>query len=86
LPEDIRTHDSVLLLDPQMSSGGAALMSVQVLIDHGVTENKIVFVTYSASKTALHRLNKVFPSLRIVVCTIVNDFEERWIGERYFGC
>ena len=69
-----------------MSSGGAALMSVQVLIDHGVAENKIVFVTYSASKTALHRLNKVFPDLRIVVCTIVNDFEERWIGERYFGC
>ncbi|KAG9245252.1 uridine-cytidine kinase-like protein-like 1 [Calycina marina] len=86
LPEDIKTHDSVLLLDPQMSSGGAALMSVQVLIDHGVTEDKIVFVTYSASKAALHRLNKVFPELRVVVCIIVSDFEERWIAERYFGC
>ena len=26
LPEKIKTHDSVLILDPQMSSGGAALM------------------------------------------------------------
>ncbi|KAH8602135.1 uridine kinase [Bisporella sp. PMI_857] len=86
LPEDIKLHDSVLLLDPQMSSGGAALMAVQVLVDHGVAENKIVFVTYSAGKVAIHRLNKVFPELKVVVCTIVNDFEQRWIGERYFGC
>ena len=26
LPEKIKTHDNVLILDPQMSSGGAALM------------------------------------------------------------
>src|ERR1700712_235399 len=34
LPENIEKHDSVLILDPQMSSGGAALMAVQVLVDH----------------------------------------------------
>jgi len=69
-----------------MSSGGAALMAVQVLVDHGVAEKKIVFVTYSAGKTALHRLNKVFPELKIVVCSLTDDLEQRWIGERYFGC
>ena len=86
LPENIETHDSILLLDPQMSSGGAALMAVQVLVDHGVPEDKIVFVTYLAGRLGLNRLTKVFPGVRVVVCTIVADFEERWIEKRYFGC
>lgn len=86
LPENIETHDSVLILDPQMSSGGAALMAVQVLRDHGVDEERIVFVTYFAGRLALNRLTKVFPGVKVVVCTIVADFEERWIEKRYFGC
>jgi len=86
LPGDIATHDSVLLLDPQMSSGGAALMAVQVLVDHGVPEDKIVFVTYFAGRMGLNRLMKVFPDIKVVVCMIVADNEERWIEQRYFGC
>ncbi len=86
LPNDISTHGSVLLLDPQMSSGGAALMAVKVLVDHGVPEERIVFVTYSAGKTGVNRLLKVFTGVKVVVCRLVEDFEERWIGGRYFGC
>ncbi|KAM3074620.1 Uridine kinase, variant 3 [Clarireedia jacksonii] len=86
LPDDIDKHDSVLLLDPQMSSGGAALMSVQILVDHGVPQEKIVFVTYTAGKMGLNRLTKVFPDVRVVVCTIVQDFEERWVEKKYFRC
>ena len=86
LPFDIATHSSVLLLDPQMASGGAALMAVKVLVDHGVAERKIVFVTYSAGKVAIKRLMKVFPDIKLIVCRIAEDFEERWIEQRYFGC
>ncbi len=86
LPSDIGTHDCVLLLDPQMSSGGAALMSVQVLIDHGVKEESIVFVTYFAGRAGLARLNRVWPKVRVVVCKIVPDYEGRWIEGRYFRC
>ncbi|MCJ1374642.1 Uridine kinase [Loxospora ochrophaea] len=86
LPEDISIHEGVLLLDPQMSSGGAALMAVRVLIDHGVPEDKIFFVTYFAGKMGIKRLLKVFPEVKVVVCRIVEDFEERWIERRYFGC
>ncbi|KAB8230629.1 pre-rRNA-processing protein ESF1 [Aspergillus alliaceus] len=45
LPGRIEEHTTVMLLDPQMSTGGAALMAVRVLIDHGVEEHKIIFVT-----------------------------------------
>ncbi|MCJ1385328.1 Uridine kinase [Xylographa soralifera] len=86
LSTDISTHASVLLLDPQMSSGGAALMAVRILVDHGVLETRIVFVTYSAGKTGINRLLKVFPEIKVVVCKVVDDFEERWIETRYFGC
>lgn len=86
LPADISSHDSVLLLDPQMSSGGAALMAVKVLVDHGVPEQRIVFVTYFAGKMGVNRLLKVFPKVKVVVCKIVEDFQERWIEKRYFGC
>lgn len=86
LPADIKHHDSVLLLDPQMSSGGAALMAVQVLVDHGVPQEKIVFVTYFAGKMGLNRLTKVFPAVKVVVCEVVKDYEERWVEKRYFGC
>ncbi|CAL8578279.1 Uridine kinase [Xanthoria parietina] len=86
LPEDIASHSSVLLLDPQMSSGGAALMTVRVLVDHGVEASRIVFVTYSAGKMGLNRLLKVFPDVRVVVCTIVEDYHERWLEKKYFGC
>ena len=86
LPHDIESHDSVLILDPQMSSGGSALMAVQVLVDHGVPQEKIVFVTYFAGRMGLKRLNKVFPGVSVVVSEIVADNEERWIEKRYFGC
>jgi uridine kinase len=86
LPDNISTHDCVLLLDPQMSSGGAALMAVRVLVDHGVPEKNIVFVTYFAGKMGLNRLLAVFPEVRVVVCRVVDDYEERWIEKRYFGC
>lgn len=48
LPASIQDDGLVLLLDPQMSTGGAALMAVKVLVDHGVPEDRIVFVTYLA--------------------------------------
>ncbi|KAI9798042.1 MAG: Uridine kinase [Candelina submexicana] len=86
LPHNIANHDGVLLLDPQMSSGGAALMAVRVLVDHGVPEEKIIFVTHFAGKMGLNRLLKVFPGIKLVACKVIDDFEERWIEKRYFGC
>ncbi|KAI0401820.1 uridine kinase [Xylaria palmicola] len=86
LPKDINKHESVLLLDSQMSSGGSGLMAVQVLVDHGVPQDRIVFATYSAGRVGLHRLTKVFPEIAVVVGNLVPDIEERWIENRYFRC
>ena len=86
LPSNITSHDLVLLLDTQMSSGGTALMAVHVLIDHGVPEERIVFVALLAGKIGLNRLCKVFPEVRVVLGETVDDNEDRWVERRYFGC
>ncbi len=61
-------------------------MAVQVLVDHGVAQENIIFVTYFAGKMGLNRLTKVFPDVKILVCMIVADYEDRWLENRYFGC
>ncbi|KAF2162572.1 hypothetical protein M409DRAFT_69130 [Zasmidium cellare ATCC 36951] len=86
LAEDVSKHKRVLLMDPQMSSGGAALMAVRVLLDHGVEEHRIIFVTYLAGKNGLNRLMSVFPEIKVVVCRVVGDMESRWVEQRYLGC
>jgi uridine kinase len=86
LARDIDTHATVLLLDAQMSSGGSALMAVQVLLDHGVSSERIVLATYSAGRMGLQRLTSCFPAIAVVVCHLVEDIEERWIERRYFRC
>ncbi|OGM46298.1 uridine kinase [Aspergillus bombycis] len=86
LPENIQKHTTVMLLDPQMSTGGAALMAVRVLVDHGVEEHKIVFVTCAAGKIGLKRLSTVYPKVRVIVGRIEEEQEPRWMERRYFGC
>jgi uridine kinase len=86
LPYKIEEHSTVILLDPQMSSGGAALMAVRVLVDHNVEEHKIVFVTCAAGKRGLQRLTAVYPGIKVVVGRIEEEGEPRWIEKRYFGC
>jgi len=86
LSADIHDHQTIMLLDPQMASGGAALMAVRVLVDHGVKQCRIVFVTYLAGRLGLKRLMSVYPEIRVIVGTIVDDEEPRWIEARYLGC
>ncbi|KAH6989363.1 uridine kinase family-domain-containing protein [Ilyonectria sp. MPI-CAGE-AT-0026] len=86
LPDDIKNQESVLLIDTQMASGGAALMAVQVLVDHGVPQERIVLATYSAGKIGLHRLTSVFPEITVVVCNMLDTPDERWVEQRYFRC
>ena len=86
LSDDISGHHMVMLLDPQMSSGGAALMAVKVLVDHGVAEKRIVFVTMFAGHMGVRRLMRVFPDIKVVLAEIGDDGIDRWVERRYFGC
>ncbi|KAJ5521659.1 hypothetical protein N7527_005774 [Penicillium freii] len=86
LPSQIEEHATVILIDSQMSSGGAALMAVRVLIDHGVEQGRIIFVTCAAGERGLKRLTAVYPKINVIVGRIEEEGEPRWIEKRYFGC
>ncbi|KAF2265836.1 uridine-cytidine kinase-like protein-like 1 [Lojkania enalia] len=86
LPLDLAKSGLVLLLDSQMSTGGAALMAVRVLVDHGVPEDRILFVTYLAGHVGVNRVLGVFPDVRVVVARLGDDMEDRWVETRYLGC
>lgn len=86
LPSKVSEHGLVLLLDAQMSSGGAAVMAVQVLIDHGVAENRIVLVAVTAGRTGVGRILHGFPDVRVVIGRLVSDEEQRWVETKYLGC
>jgi len=86
LPSNIAEHGLILVLDPQMSSGAAALMAVKVLVAHGVPEERIVFVTYLAGRVGVNRVLRVFPGVRCVIAKMGDDMEGRWVEARYLGC
>jgi uridine kinase len=61
----------VFLADAQIGTGAAAFMAIRVLLDHGVSQERIVFITLLASaKGGIHALEKAFPKVRIVVAGI----------------
>jgi uridine kinase len=86
LPTSIKNDGLVMLLDPQMSTGGAALMAVRVLVDHGVPEDRIIFVTYMAGRNGVNRVLNAFPAVRVVIARMGEDMEDRWVETRYLGC
>ena len=61
-------------------------MAVRVLIDHGIKEDKIVFVAYTAGRRGVARLMNAFPAIKMVVARLVDDNEDRWVELRYLGC
>ncbi|BEJ08138.1 hypothetical protein CcaverHIS641_0502230 [Cutaneotrichosporon cavernicola] len=66
----------VLLLDSQMGTGAAALMAIRVLLDHGVPESNITFLTFLVSRYAVHSVHRAFPSVRIVTAAVDDELDE----------
>jgi len=44
-----------------------ALMAIRILLDHGVQEENITFITILASACGLRTLARVFPGVKVVV-------------------
>lgn len=93
LPAQIN-QSYVLLFDAQIATGMAAIMAVRILLDHGVCEERIIFITCIASPVGLKTLSKLYPRLNIVSGALDEGLVGMSnyitpgagnIGERYFG-
>lgn len=60
----------VLLFDSQTISGAASIMAIKVLLDHGVKQEQIVLVNYTATETGIKRIMNTFPNVQVVVACI----------------
>lgn len=82
------------LLDDQVATGATAIMAIRVLLDHGVKEENIIFLSLVVSNLGLGAIYNAFPKVRIVTSAIedysIDDgpFIIAGMGDfagRYFG-
>ncbi|PPQ95850.1 hypothetical protein CVT26_015980 [Gymnopilus dilepis] len=64
-PQDIASR-YVLLLDPMLATGGSAMKAVEVLMEHGVPEERIIFINLIAAPEGLKAFCTRFPSLKVI--------------------
>lgn len=76
LPADI-SQRYVLLLDPMFATGGSATMAVEVLIDRGVPEERILFLNLIASPQGIKGFAEKFPKLRVVTAFVDQGLDDK---------
>ncbi|KAJ3344830.1 Uridine-cytidine kinase-like 1 [Entophlyctis luteolus] len=88
LPADISSRIA-LVTDVTTATGAAALMAIRVVLDHGVAECNVVFLTLMATTGALHAVANAFPGILVVVGAVVESAaqldEVALFGDRSFG-
>ncbi|KAI8873731.1 uridine kinase [Ramicandelaber brevisporus] len=69
LPRKI-SESPVLLLDATLGTGAAAMMAIRVLLDHGVGEDRIIFMCLLATQLGIHTIKRAFPKVKIVTSAV----------------
>ncbi|KAI0250570.1 uracil phosphoribosyltransferase-domain-containing protein [Lactifluus subvellereus] len=76
LPQDIAQR-YVLLLDPMLATGGSAMKAVEVIMEHGVPEDRIIFINLISSPEGLKTFTTRYPALKVVTGWIDEGLNER---------
>lgn len=92
LPKDIQEH-RVILMDPTVATGAAAMMAIRVLLDHEVPEENITLVSILMASSGVQAIGYVFPNVRQVTSAVDPETNEKFhvlpgmgnFGDRYFG-
>ncbi|KAG6813417.1 hypothetical protein H0H92_011396 [Tricholoma furcatifolium] len=83
LPHCVRLRH--LAEESWIGTAAAAFMAVRVLLDHGVREDRIIFVTFLVARNGgVSVLRHAFPRVTIVCGAIDDDIREGWL-EGYSG-
>ncbi|KAJ3189689.1 hypothetical protein HK101_008761 [Irineochytrium annulatum] len=92
LPKDIKEM-KVMVMDATIATGAAALMAIRVLLDHGVPEENIIFLTLIAAPPGIGAIAHAFPEVKIITSELDDELTEDFrilpgignFGDRYFG-
>lgn len=70
----------VFLLDAQIGTGAAAFMAIRVLLDHGVPQDHIIFVTFLVAQCGgISLLQRAFPRVHVVCGAVDSGLRETWL-------
>ena len=92
MPDDLDEHH-VFLFDPIVGTGKSLSMAIRVLLENGIQEDKIIFITVIASPAALHAISYSFPKVRVVASEIDQGLDQDGFlkpgignfGDRFYG-
>ncbi|KAI0043171.1 PRTase-like protein [Auriscalpium vulgare] len=76
LPQDIAKR-YVLLLDPMLATGGSAMKAVEVIMDHGVPEDRIIFINLISAPEGLKNFCTRYPALKVITGWIDEGLNDR---------
>lgn len=68
---------NIMLLDPMLATGGSAKAAIQVLLDNGASENKIVFLSVVSCPEGLAAIQSAYPTVQIVTGTVDDGLNEK---------
>eukprot|EP01026_Neomeris_dumetosa_P039015 TRINITY_DN3194_c0_g1_i6.p1 TRINITY_DN3194_c0_g1~~TRINITY_DN3194_c0_g1_i6.p1 ORF type:complete len:349 (-),score=27.77 TRINITY_DN3194_c0_g1_i6:383-1429(-) len=91
LPQDIN-EKYVLLMDPILGTGYTACRALQVLVDKGVSEKRILFLCLIAAPDGIQQVCNRFPGIQIITSEIDDGIDDNFrvvpgigeFGARYF--
>ncbi|KAJ8588445.1 P-loop containing nucleoside triphosphate hydrolase protein [Rhizopogon salebrosus TDB-379] len=70
----------VFLLDAQIGTAAAAFMAIRTLLDHGVQQDHIIFVTFLVARNGgVTILQRAFPKVKIVTGAVDEGLREAWL-------
>lgn len=70
----------VFVLDAQIGTAAAAFMAIRTLLDHGVQQDHIIFVTFLvARKGGITVLQRAFPQVKIITGAVDEGLREAWL-------
>ena len=91
LPPDVSDRHC-LLLDPMLATGGSAKKAIDVIISHGVTPERILFVNLVACPEGIRNLLSAYPTIKIITAEIDRGLDAKHyivpglgdFGDRYY--
>ncbi|EEB95802.1 hypothetical protein MPER_05173, partial [Moniliophthora perniciosa FA553] len=75
-PQDIASR-YVLFLDPMLATGGSAMKAVEVLMEHDVLEERIVFINLISCPEGLKTFCGRFPQVKVITGWIDQGLNEK---------
>jgi uridine kinase len=64
----------------QIGTGATAFMAIRVLLDHGVRQDRIIFVTFLVARGGgISVLRRAFPDVKIVCGAVDDRMQETWL-------